>query len=207
MATPAAHPPTRCTLLGLPQELRDQVYGHVFADIGVKIERVKVVVPPKLRATNVLLVCHQIYRETVSIYREGYTFRSDETSYASRVLSQLPPKDFLRIRRIHVVYDLQPGPEQGRYPTSARVIQISTAITMLHSRAVRGSTPGVISKAPFIRVVLDSGMLVWESGLEFETSVSECDKQLHAQDRANDAANGSSFLLQLRAGVAANNAS
>lgn len=101
--------PPHLTLLGLPRELRDLIFTHVFSDNGQSYVKQQLLGFPKQDFSTyshnfrALLTCHQIYAEASPLaYRLScfYWFKSFSTATLERLCLRLKSAHTLNVRHI-----------------------------------------------------------------------------------------------------------
>jgi hypothetical protein len=109
VATKERTSPPHLTLLGLPRELRDLVFFHVFDGNGLHYVQQQLLGFPKqdystyTSAFQILLTCQQFYAEAFRYaYRHScfYWFKSHNTASLERLCGRLNPQQAMNVRHI-----------------------------------------------------------------------------------------------------------
>ncbi|KAK3721386.1 hypothetical protein LTR37_003262 [Vermiconidia calcicola] len=101
------HPQMDSPLFGLPQELRDKIYGYVFEMGLIHVNRSRC---PK-RSGGIMMACYQTYQETIGLYYKHTVFSFDGVGGPSNIdnidhmftwLKSLPNKHRNLVHKVEV---------------------------------------------------------------------------------------------------------
>ncbi|SMR58545.1 unnamed protein product [Zymoseptoria tritici ST99CH_1E4] len=165
MAQPSPQPFTRCRLLELPRELRDDIYERVFADNIVTIDCTWAGRKRVPCDQGLVLACRQLHRETVALYYERSNFHASNIYSTLEWLSALSPKHVKHVKKIRCV--LGEGRRRfwyGEHGCHAAKI-IVARIEACHKKLCREafSQPSLEPCAPKIQIISPIGEQLLDS--------------------------------------------